>query len=91
MQNQTDISADAEPEQSSPHGLVICDECEAMWLEPDISTDHLYPDPTDSICPICCGSLWESSRWATQEDIAVLGWDQLINHDLDINQEEGQV
>lgn len=80
-----------EQDSESIHGLIICDECEAIWLEPDVTTDHLYPDPMDAICPVCCGSLWETSRWANSEDVAVLGWDAAVNHELDMNPGEGKV
>ncbi len=74
----------------SIHGLIVCDECEAIWLEPNISSDHAYPDPTNSICPICSQPLWgDNSRWANREDIAALGWSAAVNQELDVNSDEG--
>ncbi|QDT12061.1 hypothetical protein [Planctomycetes bacterium K23_9] len=71
------------------HGLIVCDECEAIWLEPDVSTDHVYPDCENAACPICNASLWgENSRWANADDIEALGWTAAINHDLDINPDQ---
>jgi hypothetical protein len=70
----------------SIHGLVVCDECEAIWLDPDVKSDHVYPNPTDSACPICCQPLWgPTSRWANDEDVRALGWSDAVNHDLDMN------
>jgi hypothetical protein len=72
----------------APHGLVICDECEAIWLEPDTSTAHQYPSVDDSRCPICDQPLWgDHSRWADVEDAASLGWEFAINPDLDVTDE----
>ncbi|TWU04876.1 hypothetical protein [Stieleria varia] len=72
-----------------PHGLVICDECEAIWLEPDLQSDHLYADPIDSRCPICSESLWgEQSRWADEKDLKLLGWSDAIDRSLDVPAEK---
>tara|TARA_R110002049_G_scaffold27321_2_gene94333 strand:- start:602448 stop:602747 length:300 start_codon:yes stop_codon:yes gene_type:complete len=72
-----------------PHGLIVCDECEAIWLEPDTSTDHVYPSAEDAACPICALPLWgPQSRWATQADIEVLGWTHAVNPALDMSSDE---
>jgi hypothetical protein len=75
-----------------PHGLVICDECEAIWLEPDLATAHQYPDIEDARCPVCDEPLWgPTSRWATTQDAVVLGWDDAIDSRLDATTDEGSV
>lgn len=67
-----------------PHGLIVCDECEAIWLEPDLASDHQYADAVDTRCPICCQPLWgEAGRWADMKDIGTLGWTAAVNRDLD--------
>jgi hypothetical protein len=72
--------------------LIVCDECEAIWLDPDVSSDHVYPDPTNSLCPVCGQSLWsDCSRWANDGDIAALGWTNAVNHALDVKTDEGIV
>jgi hypothetical protein len=74
----------------APHGLVVCDECEAIWLEPDITTAHQYPDVEDARCPICHESLWgKNSRWADARDVESLGWEFAVNPDLDMTTDEG--
>ena len=74
----------------SAHGLIICDECEAIWLEPDVSSDHQYPSPEDAACPVCSQSLWgTNSRWADPADIETIGWTSAVNHDLDVNPDQG--
>jgi hypothetical protein len=67
-----------------PHGLIICDECEAIWLEPDVSTVHQYPDLENAVSPISGQPIWgRGSRWATMEDIETLGWTEAVNPELD--------
>ncbi len=71
-------------EQPQPHGFVICDECEAIWQEPDVSTVHQYPSVTDPKCPICSEPLWgQQGRWADAADLKALGWEAAIDHSLD--------
>jgi hypothetical protein len=66
-----------------PHGLVICDECEAIWLEPDVTSDHQYPAAENACCPVCSLPIWSRhSRWAQREDIESLGWSAAVNEDL---------
>ncbi|GAA5507173.1 hypothetical protein [Novipirellula caenicola] len=68
----------------SPHGLVVCDECEAIWLEPDLTSRHQYPNGCDARCPVCMAPLWgDQSRWASQADLEVLGWSGCTNPELD--------
>ena len=76
----------------APHGLVVCDECEAIWLDPDLSTAHQYPAAEDARCPICKDALWgESNRWADTSDIELLGWEFAVNPALDAATDEGMV
>ncbi|WP_417731734.1 hypothetical protein [Rosistilla oblonga] len=66
-----------------PHGLVVCDECESIWLEPDVTTPHQYPDASDARCPKCTDPLWgPQSRWATREDLVQLGWQDRVDPEL---------
>ena len=76
----------------APHGLVVCDECEAIWLEPDLSTAHQYPSAEDARCPICGDAIWGcGSRWAGPDDLVTLGWEFSVNHDLDVPADEGTI
>lgn len=86
-----DEGAPIAKEYENAHGLIVCDECEAIWLEPDVTTDHQYPNSEDAGCPICTAYLWgEASRWAGPADITALGWEESVNHDLDINPDPGE-
>lgn len=61
------------------HPLAICDECEAMWTEPNLSTPHHYADAEVPRSPITQDPIWdESNRWATVEDICLLGWYEYV-------------
>ena len=72
------------------HGLVVCDECDATWLLPDLQTNHLYPDLDDPRCPICEAPLWgQTSRWADWPDIESLGWGFAVDRSLDTAPDEG--
>ena len=74
---------DASVDTRSPHGLILCDECEAMWRNPQLSGSHQYPDHEQPVCPRCQISLWEKSHWASSDEIARLDWSQHVDHDLD--------
>ena len=75
---------DTTTDHPPPHGLVICDECEAVWIEPDVSTVHQYPDLENAVSPVSGQSLWgEGSRWANREEIAAFGWSEAVNPALD--------
>lgn len=74
---------------TEPHGLILCDECEAIWLEPDTSTAHQYPDVEDAKCPICKEALFgPAGRWASADDIETLNWRYAVNPDLDMAGDE---
>ncbi len=75
--------------QQPTGGFILCDECEALWLEPNTASEHSYVDPENPSCPICRGALWSTSRWALQDDIKTLGWSGAVDPDLDIT--PGQV
>lgn len=63
------------------HGLIVCDECEAIWLQPKTDGVHVYADPESPECPISGEGLYDRnvSRWANEEDVAALGWFGEIN------------
>jgi len=68
-----------------PHGLIICDECEALWTEPNTHADPIWRDAENPTCPICGQPLWgPDSRWANRGDLVHLGWQKRINPILSI-------
>ncbi|EGF27886.1 hypothetical protein RBWH47_01129 [Rhodopirellula baltica WH47] len=65
------------------HGLVVCDECEAIWLQPNIQGVHIYADAETPKCPIDQSPLYQgNNRWATLDDIDRLGWSDAVSPDL---------
>ena len=57
------------------HGYILCDDCETMWLEPDVHSPHSFPDSESPACPICNQPLFgDQARWASVEDLETLGW-----------------
>ncbi|TWU18183.1 hypothetical protein Poly21_03380 [Allorhodopirellula heiligendammensis] len=66
------------------YGLILCDECEAIWLQPDTNGVHLYSDPERPLSPVSGQPLFDSahSRWANHDDINALGWSGKIDPTL---------
>ncbi len=87
IQRDDTSEQDASVSSESPHGLVVCDECDAIWLEPDLTTAHQYPEIKNAKCPVCLDPLWgPNSRWANRNDVSRLQWDLAINPALDITE-----
>ena len=57
-------------------GMVLCDECEALWTDPTMTQRVLRKaGDMDPICPSTGQSVWgEQSRWANVGEICLLGW-----------------
>ncbi len=56
-------------------GCVVCDECEATWLDPSLEQRFRQPNPEVPVCPQSNVQLWgEMSRWANRDDLCLLGW-----------------
>jgi hypothetical protein len=73
-----------DPTEAMPGGgFVMCDECEAVWMEPDVATEHVYVDPEKPQCPICRSGLWSGSRWADRNEVQSLGWASSMDPKLD--------
>lgn len=66
------------------YGLILCDECEAIWLQPDVHGVHLYADSESPRSPVTGEPLYDvhSSRWANAADVAALGWTDKIDDSL---------
>lgn len=66
------------------HGLVVCDECEAIWLQPDTKGVHVYADSESPLCPVSGKPLYapQYSRWANADDVAALNWSDAVDSSL---------
>ncbi|QDV43164.1 hypothetical protein Enr13x_30180 [Stieleria neptunia] len=76
-------TGDDPTEPLTDRGFVMCDECEAVWMQPDVQTEHRYVDAQNSACPVCQAGLWTASRWADRADVQRLGWSDRIDASLD--------
>ncbi len=57
------------------HGYILCDECEALWLDPDPATPYRFPDPDAPRSPVVDAPLYgPQSRWASVDDVQELNW-----------------
>lgn len=87
------ISSETEPQRGREgdgeiHGLVICDQCEAIWVEPDVETVHQYASVLDARCPTCGEPLGDlKSGWASRSDIQTLGWQIAVTGSLNESQD----
>jgi hypothetical protein len=69
--------------QQGPHLFAMCDECEAIWLEPTTDSPKLFPDADQPQCPICSGSLYgPATRWAESQDLKGTRWEEAAIFDI---------
>lgn len=60
-------------------GLIVCDECEAIWLEPARCTPAIFTEQPDSRCPRCDRPIWQPpSHWAAADEVERLGWQREV-------------
>ena len=58
---------------------MVCDECDAVWPEPQPPDSPLFPPQPDLPCPVCGLSLWgPQAHWAGQKEVAAAGWSEAI-------------
>jgi len=62
-------------DRDSTYGLIVCDECDAVWTEPDLSRKPYFPDSEDARSPMDGQPIWSpSSHWADLKECESLGW-----------------
>lgn len=58
-----------------PHFYALCDECEALWLQPDTAAEFVFCDAESPRCPICDQALYgPHAHWSTPGDIQGTLW-----------------
>ena len=63
--------------EASPLPIVLCDECEAYWMSPDVTQPHGFLDPESGRVGGSGWYAWGShSRWAVSDEVTELGWDR---------------
>jgi len=57
-------------------GLVLCDECEAMWTNPTMQERiPASSNESEPMCPSCDQSVWgNQAHWASIGEVCLLGW-----------------
>ena len=58
--------------------LVMCDECDAVWLTPEPGAEPLYLEQPQLPCPHCDQSLRDGSHWGTRQELTELGWAEYL-------------
>lgn len=79
-------------ESNVTHGLIVCDECEAIWLQPNVSGVHVYANSQSPLSPVSGQGLYDQSlsRWANRDDVAALGWSAAVKKELDWNPSDNE-
>jgi len=61
--------------------VLLCDECQALWLQPDriAVSEAILPTSAQFILPDSNTSVFgDGAGWATEEEISKIGWKHLI-------------
>jgi hypothetical protein len=57
----------------------LCDECDAVWLEPRLTRAPLFPEQPHLPCPDHGSSLRDAgSHWADRGEVEAAGWADVI-------------
>ncbi|MCA9015513.1 MAG: hypothetical protein KDA77_09315 [Planctomycetaceae bacterium] len=63
--------------------LILCDECDALWLSPEISAQPVFPEQPALPCPCCQGNLTNApAHWANFGEIYQKGWISTVKGEL---------
>lgn len=55
--------------------VVLCDECDATWIDADLSAKPTLTNDPDLPCPHCEASLvGDTASWATRETVEATPW-----------------
>ena len=72
-----------EDDHGAAHLFAMCDECEAIWLEPSTSAPAQFPDACEPLCPLCARPLYgPQAHWARSEEVLDLNWNEAAIFDL---------
>jgi len=64
--------------------VILCDECDALWLSPELKGKPAFLEEPDLPCPYCPGNLTESPAcWASMGEIIERGWIATIKGETD--------
>jgi hypothetical protein len=70
-------------DSSGTHLYAMCDECEALWVEPSTNGPRCFPDIDDPRCPICNLPLYgPQAHWAEAQELLGTAWSEVAIFDL---------
>ena len=57
------------------HMIIMCDECDSIWLDTELSGEPYFPTQHDFRCPYSDDSLYShGAHWASKDEIVQKGW-----------------
>ncbi|WP_339730169.1 hypothetical protein [uncultured Gimesia sp.] len=63
--------------------VILCDECDALWLSTEISDPPAFPEQPDLPCPCCQGNLTDApAHWASFGEIYQKGWVSIVKGEM---------
>ncbi|MFT5323541.1 MAG: hypothetical protein ACI8P0_001391 [Planctomycetaceae bacterium] len=63
--------------------LIVCDECDAIWNEPDLLAAPEFASAEGSECPFCGSPIWQApARGATLSELKQCQWESLVVGEL---------
>ncbi|WP_298869096.1 hypothetical protein [uncultured Gimesia sp.] len=66
------------------HTVILCDECDALWLSPEITEKPVFLEEPNLPCPNCLGNLTDApARWSSLGEIFMRGWISAIKGETD--------
>lgn len=67
---------------NSPQIVLMCDECDSVWLDPDSVTANnvIYLESPNFEIPLQNCSMI-NSRWATRDEVCQRGWEKYCGRD----------
>lgn len=64
--------------------VILCDECDALWLSADLTKKPAFPEQPDLPCPYCQGNLTDPpAHWASFGEIYQRGWIASVKGETD--------
>ncbi|MCA9133637.1 MAG: hypothetical protein KDA45_10800 [Planctomycetales bacterium] len=59
------------------HLYAMCDECEALWLQPTTDSPSTFPQAEQPQCPVCSQPLYgPQAHWAHAEELRGTAWEE---------------
>ena len=64
-----------EDDHGAAHLFAMCDECEALWIEPNTDSEKSFPAAVHPACPICGQDLYGlQAHWSLPQELTGTVW-----------------